>query len=56
MRALIEEVIAGVDDATASKGVELSPSMKYGGALIPNGTRITFGGTLYRAAVDLWDT
>ena len=56
MRDLIEEVIAGVDDATASKGVELSPSMKYDGALISNGTRITFGGALYRAAVDLWDT
>lgn len=45
-----------VDDKTASIAPELYGKMKYDGTLIKAGTRINWGGTLKRAAVDLWDT
>lgn len=45
-----------VDDKTASVAPELYGKMKHNGALIKAGTRINWGGTLKRAAVDLWDT
>ena len=44
------------DDAMASRAVEFHPVMKYDGALITAGTRINWGGTVKRAAADLWDT
>lgn len=44
------------DDATASRAVEFHPGVQYDGSLIPSKTRINWGGTLKRAAVDLWDT
>lgn len=56
LRELIEAAMASLSDADASRGVELSPGLKGDGSLIKNGTRITSGGKLYRAAVDLWDT
>ena len=56
LRALIEQAVTSLSDADASKGVELFPGLKGGGSLVSNGTRITFDGKLYRAAVDLWDT
>ena len=59
-------IVAGrklVDDKTASIAPELFESMGYAErqqdeeiALIKNGTRINWNGTLKRAAVDLWDT
>ena len=55
-RAIIEQAMAGVDDATASKEPRLSQKMKYSGELIAAGTRIQWEGGLKRAAVDLWDT
>ena len=56
LRELIEAAMASLSDADASRGVELSPGLKGDGSLIKNGTRITSGGKLYSAAVDLWDT
>ena len=56
LRELIEQVVTSLSDADASKGVELFPGLKEDGSLVSNGTRITFDGKLYRAAVDLWDT
>ena len=56
LRALIEQAVTSLSDADASKGVELFPGLKRDGSLVSNGTRITFDGKLYRAAVDLWDT
>lgn len=56
LRPIIEKAMAGTDDKTASEAVELSPTLKYDGGLIKAGTRINYGGTLKRAAVDLWDT
>lgn len=56
LRPIIEQAMAGTDDRTASEAVELSPMLKYDGGLIKAGTRINYGGTLKRAAVDLWDT
>lgn len=45
-----------LDDKTASIAPELFGYLKEDGALIKNGTRINWNGTLKRAAVDLWDT
>ena len=56
LRPIIEQAIAQVDDKLASEGVELSPSLKYDGSLVKNGTRVNWHGVLKRAAVDLWDT
>lgn len=56
LRELIEQAVTSLSDADASKGVELFPGLKGDGSLVSNGTRITFDGKLYRAAVDLWDT
>lgn len=56
LRGLIEQAVTSLSDADASKGVELFPGLKGDGSLVSNGTRITFDGKLYRAAVDLWDT
>lgn len=44
------------DDKQASEVSSLYPEMTYGGELIKAGTRINFGGKLFKAAVDLWDT
>ena len=45
-----------IDDATASRMAEYFPALTGGGKLISAGTRINWGGSLMRAAVDLWDT
>lgn len=42
-------------DAQASMAVEIYPTLKAEGALIPAGTRILWQGRLKRAAVDIWD-
>lgn len=51
----IETLTATLDDATASTVIPLYPAMRYDGSLIRAGVRINWGGTLKRAAVDLWD-
>lgn len=56
MRGIIEQATAALDDQTASTAPTLFPSPKQDGALIEAGTRINWGGTIRRAAVDLWDT
>lgn len=43
------------EDKQASEVVSLYPEMKYDGSLIKAGTRINFGGELFKAAGDLWD-
>lgn len=55
LRRQMETAAAVVDDATGSKCASIFPIMKYDGSLIQSGTRINWGGTLKRAAVDLWD-
>lgn len=63
LHAVIVTAREMVDDKTASIAPELFESMGYDRrqedeeiALIKNGTRINWNGTLKRAAVDLWDT
>lgn len=56
LRAIVEKASASLDDKVASEGVALFPKLKQDGSLISAGTRINWGGTLKRAAVDLWDS
>ena len=52
----IVEMRNNADDSLASMVVDLYPTLKENGSLIPAGTRIHYNNILYRAAVDLWDT
>lgn len=54
-RKLIESSVATLDDKTVSYCAIALPRMQYDGALIKSGTRITWNGTIKRAAVDLFD-
>ena len=56
IRAQVEAGAAALPDREASIEPSLSRTMRYDGTLIPEGTRICWGGVLKRAAVDLWDT
>lgn len=56
LRAIVEQAAASLPDKEASEGAALFPRLKQDGALVKAGTRINWGGTLKRAAVDLWDT
>ena len=56
LRAVIVQASESLDDKTASTAAELLPKLKGNGELVKAGTRINWGGTLKRAAVDLWDT
>ena len=56
MRAVIEQAAASLDDKTASTAPALLRKLKQDGKLVSAGTRINWGGTVKRAAVDLWDT
>ena len=56
LRAIVETAAVSLDDRTASEAAALFPRLKRDGALVPAGTRVNFGGTIKRAAVDLWDT
>lgn len=56
LRPVIEAAAASLDDKTASTAPALFRILKQDGKLISAGTRINWGGTLKRAAVDLWDT
>ena len=55
-RKALLEAVPSLDDKVASTAVELYPRLKEDGSLVKAGTRINWGGTLKRAAVDLWDT
>lgn len=54
-RSLVTQGSASLTDAQVSTAPEVLPRMKYDGALISNGTRINWNGTIKRAASDLWD-
>ena len=56
MRPIIEQAVASLDDQTASTAPALLRKLKQDGKLVSAGTRINWGGTVKRAAVDLWDT
>ena len=56
LRAIVETAAVSLDDRTASEAAALFPRLKRDGALVPAGTRVNFGGTIKRAAVDLWDS
>ena len=56
LRKMIETLSANLSDADASTSAELFPRLKQGSSLVSAGTRINWGGTVKRAAVDLWDT
>lgn len=56
LRAIVEQAAVSLDDKTASEAATLFPRLKQDNTLIAAGTRINHGGTIKRAAVDLWDT
>ena len=56
LRAIVEQAAASLDDKTASEAPTLFPRLKQDGSLVRAGTRINWGGTVMKAAVDLWDT
>ena len=56
LRAIVEQAAVSLDDKTASEAATLFPRLKQDNSLIAAGTRINHGGTIKRAAVDLWDT
>ena len=56
MRPIIEQAAASLDDQTASTAPTLLRRLRQDGKLVSAGTRINWGGTIKRAAVDLWDT
>lgn len=56
LRALIEQAVVALPDKEASEGAMLFPKLKQDGNLVKAGTRINWGGTIKRAAVDIWDT
>lgn len=56
MRRVIEQGTAVLDDRTVSTAPEALPRLRQDGSLIKAGERINWGGTIKRAAVDLWDT
>lgn len=56
LRSLIEHAAVSLPDKEASEGAELFPRLTGDGSLVVVGTRINWGGTVKKAAVDLWDT
>lgn len=56
LRAILEEATASMDDKTVSEAAMLLPSLRQDGSLVKAGTRVNWGGTVKRAAADLWDT
>lgn len=56
LRSLIEQAAVSLPDKEASEGAMLFPRLKGDGSLVKAGTRINWGGTIKRAANDLWDT
>lgn len=56
LRAIVEQAAESLDDQTVSTAPTLLRKLKQDGQLVTAGTRINWGGTVKRAAVDLWDT
>ena len=56
LRAIVEQAAESLDDQTVSTAPTLLRKLKQDGKLVSAGTRINCGGTVKRAAVDLWDT
>lgn len=56
LKKLLRAFVAASDDKTASYMPAMSPKLKQDGKLVRAGTRINWGGTVMKAAVDLWDT
>ena len=56
LRAIVEQAAESLDDQTASAAPTLLRRLKQDGLLVTTGTRVNWGGTIKRAAVDLWDT
>ena len=55
LRAIVEQAAESLDDQTVSTAPTLLRKLKQDGSLVSDGTRINWGGTVKRAAVDLWD-
>lgn len=55
IRQILVNGSASLTDAAVSMAPECLDHMTYDGSLIKHGTRINWGGTIKRAAVDLWD-
>ena len=56
LRSIVEQAAESLDDQTVSTAPTLLRKLKQDGKLVSAGTRINWGGTIKRAAVDLWDT
>ena len=56
LRAIVEQAAESLDDQTVSTAPTLLRKLKQDGKLVSARTRINWGGTVKRAAVDLWDT
>lgn len=56
LRAIVEQAAESLDDQTVSAAPTLLRRLKQDGQLVTAGTRVNWGGTIKRAAVDLWDT
>ena len=56
LRAIVEQAAESLDDQTVSTAPALLRQLRQDGKLVSAGTRINWGGTVKRAAVDLWDT
>lgn len=56
LRTIVEQAAEYLDDQTVSTAPTLLRRLKQDGQLVTAGTRINWGGTIKRAAVDLWDT
>ena len=56
LRAIVEQAAESLDDQTVSTAPTLLRKLKQDGKLVSAGTRVNWGGTIKRAAVDLWDT
>ena len=56
LRAIVEQAAESLDDQTVSTAPTLLRKLKQDGKLVSAGTRINWGGTIKRAASDLWDT
>ena len=56
LRAIVEQAAESLDDQTVSTAPTLLRKLKQDGKMVSAGTRINWGGTIKRAAVDLWDT
>ena len=56
LRAIVEQAAESLDDQTVSTAPTPLRRLKQDGQLVTAGTRVNWGGTVKRAAVDLWDT